>query len=162
MNTMIHLQFEERMVAALVSQIANRNHSMYKLIFESGYENIFFIDVETGNWIEEDLGFTLLAQEVGKEIKKLSDPLFRVPKILTWHKQYSDGKLIQFGFYNFMKDAHKMYEIYNSNKKYMYTLADMNNDEWQILGSRNQMPQYTDPFLIQHIIKILPFYYTNV
>ena len=162
MNNIIHLKYGTEDIAALVSHIPHRSHSMYKVIFEGGYENIFFTDVETGWWLEEDMGFTTLAKEVGQQIKKLSPVLFHVPKILIWHKQYADEKLVVFGFYKFIKGSHKMYEIYSSSKKYMCTLADMNNEDWQIMGTSTEMLHKSDLIFIQRIVKILPFYYTNV
>ena len=158
MKTTMHLQYGEAGTNALITEIPHGSHTMYKVIFESGYENIFFSDVESAKWIEEDLGFTQLAQQLGKQVKLLSPTLFHVPKILTWHKQYIDGKLLLFGFYIYMKGPHKMYEIYNSNKKYVYTLADMDNEEWQILSVPNETLNKIDQISIQHIIQILPFY----
>lgn len=158
MNSIIHLKQDEEEVTAFINEIPHRSHTMYKVIFESGYENIFFTDVETGKWIEEDLGFTPLAKQFGEEVRKITPLAFHVPKILTWHKQYAEGKMLLFGFISFKKDANKMYEIYNGNKKYMYTLANMENDEWQILGKPEELLQHTDPILLRHIIRVLPFY----
>ncbi|MEO6537355.1 MAG: hypothetical protein ABIT07_04910 [Ferruginibacter sp.] len=162
MNSIIHLQVADEKMTALITQIPHRSHSMYRIIFESGYENIFFTDVETGKWIEEDLGFSALAEKVGEQIRNLTQNFFHVPKILTWHKQFVAGKLVCFGFFNFMKGPHRMYEIYNANKKYMYTLVDMNNEEWQILGTSNEMLNKVEPHLIKQIVQVLPFYYANV
>jgi hypothetical protein len=161
MNTIIHLLEGEEEISALLTEIPNRNHSMYKVTFESGYENLFFTDVETGKWVEEDLGFTPLAEQIGEEVRKFSTNLFHVPKILTWHKQYTNKKLMLFGFFNFAKGNIKMYEIYNGNKKYMYTLMEMDNDEWQMLGNNNESFKNIDHVFLRHIIQILP-YYTHV
>jgi hypothetical protein len=134
---------------------------MYKVSFKNGYENIFYTDVETGRWMEEDLGFTLLAQEVGAQIKHFMRNPIHVPKLLTWHKQYLDGKLIHFGFFNFMNGNQKFYQIYNSNKKYMYTLVDMDNDEWQILGNASGPGNRVDSIFVRKVIEILPLYTAN-
>jgi hypothetical protein len=147
---------------AWITEIPHRHHAMYKVEFESGYENIFFTDVESGGWIEEDLGFTALAIQVGKEIQKLMRNPFHVPKALTWHKQYENNKLVSFGFIHFMKGSHKMYEVYNSNKKYMYTLADMGNDEWQIMGNATLAIHRIDAAFVQRIIQIFPLYNSNL
>ncbi|MDB5202286.1 MAG: hypothetical protein JWQ27_1695 [Ferruginibacter sp.] len=157
-NNIIYIQADGKEAIAWITEVTHRHHAMYKVEFESGYENIFYTDVETGMWLEEDLGFTLLAKQVGVEIKKTMTNPFHVPKILTWHKQFTDGRLVSFGFFNYLKGNHKMYEIYSSSKKYMYTLADMGNEEWQIMGNSNLSISKIDPLFVQHIIQILPLY----
>ena len=158
MNSIIYLQTDGKETIAWITEIAHRHHAMYKVEFESGYENIFYTDVETGHWIEEDLGFTMLSQQVGDEIKKIMKNPIHVPKLLTWHKQFAGPKLIAFGFFSFMKGTHKMYEIYNSNKKYLYTLVDMNNGEWQIMGNGTLAISSIDAEFVEHITRILPLY----
>ena len=143
---------------AWFSEIVHRHHNMYKITFKNGYENIFYTDVETGKWIEEDLGFTILAHDVGLQIKTFMKNPIHVPKLLTWHKQFINNKLICFGFFNFMNSNQKFYQIYNANKKYMYTLVDMENNEWQILGNSSILGGKVDSFFIQQVIEILPLY----
>jgi len=161
MSNIIHLNIDGESRNAMVTEIVHRHHSMFKVLFNDGYENVFYTDVESGRWIEEDLGFTHLAYLVGQQIKTFMKNPYHVPKILTWHKQYVDHKLVSFGFFNFMKGRHKMYEIYNSNKKYMYTLVDMDNEEWQILGNSNLVISKIDPIFVQQVIEILPLYSAN-
>jgi hypothetical protein len=158
MNSIIYLQTEGKETIAWITEIAHRHHSMYKVEFESGYANIFYTDVESGQWIEEDLGFTILSQQVGEEIKKLLKNPIHVPKLLTWHKQYVGSRLISFGFFNFRKGSHRMYEIYNSNKKYLYTLVEMHNSDWQIMGNSNLVINSVDTDFVDHITRILPLY----
>ncbi len=143
---------------AWFEEIYNRRHCMYKVYFENGYENIFYTDVETGRWIEEDLGFTELANQVGSQIRSFMRQPVHVPKVLTWHKQYMDDRLVSFGFVSFLKGNHKMYEIYSHNKKYMYTLVEMENDEWQIMGNETMNIKKIDTVFIQHVIHVLPLY----
>jgi hypothetical protein len=132
---------------------------MFKVSFKNEYENIFYTDVETGRWIEEDLGFTSLAEEVGKQIRTFIKNPIHVPKLLIWHSQYNqEEKLVAFGFFSFLKGKHKLYEIYNTNKKYMYTLVDMDNDEWQILGNSSSVISQIDPLFVEQVIQILPLY----
>jgi len=54
-----------------------------------------------------------------------------------------------------------MYEIYNANKKYMYTLVEMDNEEWQILGNNSLAIKNIDPVFVEHVIQILPLYWAN-
>ena len=60
-----------------------------------------------------------------------------------------------------MKDKYKMYEIYNTNKKYMYTLVEMDNEEWQILGNNSLAIKNIDPIFVEQVIQILPLYWAN-
>lgn len=158
MGNRIYIQIDGAEILAWVSEIVHRHHNMYKVSFQNGYENIFYTDVETGKWIEEDLGFTSLAEEIGIQIKKFMRNPIHVPKLLTWHKQQIDNKLIWFGFFNFMNGSQKFYQIYNANKKYMYTLVDMDNNEWQILGSSSVLGSNIDSSFVRKLIEILPLY----
>ena len=162
MKSNICLLIDGTPVSATFTEIPNRRHNMFELAFENGYYNIFFSDVETGIWIEEDLGATKLAADFGKLIKDQLRSSIHVPKLLTWHNQAIEKKLISFGFYSFMKDKYKMYEIYNINKRYMYTLVEMENEDWQILGNNVVVLKNIDPVFIQHVIQILPMYRINV
>ncbi|MEO6584026.1 MAG: hypothetical protein ABIO05_06860 [Ferruginibacter sp.] len=158
----IYLNIDNLQMSAEVTEVTHRNHNMYKVVFSNGYENIFFTDVETGNWIEEDLGFTTLADAVGNQIQIFKRNFIHVPKLLIWHSQVSyDDRAISFGFFSFMKGKHKLYEIYNSNKKYMYTLIDMENDEWHILGTSTSIISQVDSFFVEQVIQILPLYYAD-
>ncbi len=159
MSNIIYLTVDGVETFAWVTEISHRNHLMYKVSFKNEYENIFYTDVESGRWIEEDLGFTELAREVGKQISNFHRNPIHVPKLLIWHHQHSLGdKFISFGFFSFRKGKHKMYEIYNSNRKYMYTLVDMENDEWQILGNSTSVISQIDPVFVEQVIQILPLY----
>jgi hypothetical protein len=161
MSNIIYLEIDGTETLAWVSEIVHRHHTMYKVSFKNGYENIFYTDVETGKWIEEDLGFTILAHEVGKQIKSFMKNPIHVPKLLTWHKQYINDKLVCFGFFNFMNGNQKFYQIYNANKKYMYTLVDMDNNEWQILGNSSIIGNHIDSAFVRQVIEILPLYTAN-
>ena len=161
MSNIIYLQIDGTERLAWASEIVHRHHSMYKVSFKDGYENIFYTDVETGKWIEEDLGFTDLAREFGNQIRTFMRNPIHVPKLLTWHKQFIDDRLISFGFFNFMNGSQKFYQIYGFNKKYMYTLVDMDNDEWQILGNSPSVNKLIDTSFVHQLIQILPLYTVN-
>lgn len=161
MNNIIYLQFDGVDSFAWITEIENKQHSMFKVLFKNGYENIFFTDVESGQWMEEDLGFTILAKEIGTQIKSLIKNTVHVPKALIWHKQEIDDILISFGFVHFRKENFKMYEIYNANRKYMYTLVEMDNEEWQILGNNTLDIKSINPVFLEYIIQILPLYWAD-
>lgn len=146
----------------LATEVNHRNHSMYRVAFSNGYENVFFTDVETGNWLEEDLGFTSLAAEVGMQVSGSLKTLFHVPKQLTWHHQYEDDKLVCFGFSHIMNGNQHFYQVYNANRKYLYTLVELENDEWQILGCSLAISNYyLDTTFARQVTSILPRYISN-
>ena len=157
-DNIIYLTVDEVETFGSVSRISNKMHNMFKIIFKDGYENIFYTDVESGRWIEEDLWFTQLATQVGNQIKGFLKSPVHVPKILIWHKDSKNSIKHNFGFFSFTKGRFKMYEIYNFNKKYLYTIVDMQNDEWQILGNSAIAENNIDPLLIDYIIQVLPLY----
>lgn len=161
MNTNIYFTINGKECQASVISIPHRKHSMFKVFFDSGYENIFFTDVETGKWIEEDLGFTALAEVIGKQIYNFLKSPVHVPKLLTWHKQVTDHNVLNFGFFNFMKDKYRMFEIYNQNKKYLYTLVEMDNEEWHILGNNALALKHIDSSFVEQVIQVLPLYWAD-
>lgn len=121
---------------------------IFNVRFKNGYENIFYADVENGQWIEEDLGYTLLAAKVGEQIiQRLNYPV-HVPKILTWQQIEPGISDKKFGYYQFRQGRDTLLEIYDQNKKYLYTLAEADADEWQILlGNFNALKGINLQFL---------------
>jgi hypothetical protein len=55
-----------------------------------------------------------------------------------------------------------MYEIYDSRSKYLYTLVEMDERDWQILGNSNVVNGNIDPHFVQMVTRILPLYSANV
>ena len=55
-------------ITATVLKAMHYRNNIFRVCFENGYENIFYTNVENGKWIEEDLGYTLLAELVGTQI----------------------------------------------------------------------------------------------
>lgn len=158
MHNMINLTYDGADLSAWVFELPNKHHHLFKVCFSDGYENIFYTDVETGRWMEEDLGFTQLAEIVGVSMRPLIKLPVHVPKLLIWHCQYYNNKLLNFGFFGYTNGRYRLYEIYNTNKRYLYTLMDMENDEWQILGNSTTAINKIDPIFLDQIIKILPLY----
>ncbi len=158
MSNIIYLKTEGVETFAWVTEIKSRHHCIYRVSFKNEYENIFFTDVETGLWIEQELGFTELAQEVGRQISHFESKIVHVPKILIWHHQKIEKRIINFGFYGYLKGDQRMFEIYGSGGKYMCTLVDMNDDEWQILGNSPFLINHVDPLFIEQVINVLHLY----
>lgn len=162
MNLLLQLELDEEIYSVSVEEIPHRHQNMCKASFKNGYENIFYTDVETGKWIEEDLGFTALAATIGKEMQNFLRTPYHVPKLLTWHNQYVNGAHLTFGFFVFMHGSQKIYQIFNAGRKYLYTLTEMDNEEWQMLGNANHLQSNIDHSLLQRIMEILPIYSANV
>jgi hypothetical protein len=134
MNKIIYLEINDALQAAVVKEIAHPRHLVFHVSFENGYENIFFTDVESGKWLEEDLGFTKLAETVGNSVNQLRLETMLVPRPLVWQK--IDGFTI-FGFYNYNYEDNEIYEIYRPNRKFMcYLLRTVKND-WYLLKTHS-------------------------
>ena len=70
MNFMIQstlVNFNDSPTLVNYCKVKHRYHGMYR-VWIGEYSNTFFRDVDSGNWVEEDLGFTELAQEFRKNI----------------------------------------------------------------------------------------------
>lgn len=159
MNKIITCTIDGIATEGLATEIIHRHHYMYQVSFSNGYENIFFTDVETGDWLEEDLGFTSLAAEVGMQVSGSLRHLFHVPKQLTWHHQPENNKRLSFGFIHIMNGNQHFYQVYNASRKYLYTLVEMENDEWHILGCSLAISNYyLDTTFAKLVTAILPRY----
>lgn len=128
----ILLVYEERLYTAELSEIFHPMHWMFHVLFDDGYENIFFSDVETGKWVEQDLGFTPLAELVGKKIESHVPKDHVVRKSVNWYHEGSGRKNINFGYHFFIVEGYHTYEIFAENRRYMFTLVKVNNELWQL------------------------------
>jgi hypothetical protein len=52
----------------------------------------------------------------------------------------------------------KMFEIYDSRKKYLYTLVELQQEEWQILEHDHVRIDTLDSNFIHEVTKVLPLY----
>jgi len=158
MGTIIHLPAEGKGLYAWATEVGHRHRGIYRVLFSDEYENIFYRDVETGRWVEEDLGHTALAQQVGHRIAwKMGNPI-HVPKLLNWHRSERDGKEFSFGFTWLIKDGCKLYEIYNEGRKYLYSLVESREGDWQITGNPDIMTGNIDKDFLTGVIEALPSY----
>ena len=163
MSNLIFLNIDGEYGYAWVTEIAQRIRNIFRVRFKNEYENVFYKDVETGNWMEEDLGYTELAREVGNQISNFMHSPIHVPKLLVWHNERIDDKFFRFGFISHKNGNHRLYEIYNSHKKFLYTLAVHNEtDDWQLLSNRPHSITVKDKLFMEHVIEVLPKYAENV
>jgi hypothetical protein len=115
-----------------LKEIVHPIHSMFLVSFEDGYENIFFVDVESGKWVEQDMGFTNLATLIGKKINHFYH-LDTMKKTVTWCQERDDfDNLIEFGYHQDTSGGYLVYEIFAPNRRYMFTLVRLHNHVWQL------------------------------
>src|SRR5438045_3011528 len=98
MNHAAYLKFEDTTSKVIIEEIYNPIHKMVHVIFEDGYENVFFTDIETGEWIEQDLGFTSLARAVGILGRNNNTETFPIQKLIWFHENSTAAKPLHFGF----------------------------------------------------------------
>lgn len=115
------------------SEIYHPLHSMVHAKFEDGYENIFFTDVETGKWTEQDLGFTELAERVGKTFDsqvKGKKPIYRK---LKWHYSIQDKKSIHFAYSYYKIFDLPVFEIFSPSRRYLFAMVCVTKTEWKVI-----------------------------
>jgi hypothetical protein len=158
MNHILYLKVENAVRSVKVTEIPHPHHALFHVLFEDGYENMFFNDVETGRWIEEDLGETLLATAFGLEIKQITAHRWHCPKILQWHKDITGSGPVHFGFYKYRLDDCFVYEIYRSNMKFRYSLVKTGCQTWEIFGAYNLIVEEENAETVKLIAEILDSY----
>lgn len=157
MEHAIHLQVDGHTQLVTLSEMAHPIHCMFHAVFEDGYENIFFADVESGEWVEQDVGFTSLASMIGKKIEHFY--YFDCgKKELKWFNEDEHGRHIHFGYHADHTAGYLVYEIFASNRRYMFTLVKLQSHVWQLFkipGSGwdyNQDYVQQIPFILDEII----------
>ena len=154
---MVHtmeLRVEGKNQLVTLSEIVHPVHCMFHAELEDGYENIFFADVETGWWVEQDLGYTYLADQIGEAVQGLNHHFHSVRKYLNWYNNYHHNKHICFGYFRDESDGYQLYEIFAANRRYMFTLVKLNTDVWQLFKLPGSGWDYDDEY-IQEIPFIL-------
>lgn len=114
---------------ALIREITNPKQEMVHVLFDSGYENVFYRDVESGLWIEQDLGATELAKRVGRA----RGPGFSFPTPslrLKWIHFTIGRQSIGFGFFKYPIADGLAFDIYSVNKRFMLTVSKVNEEAW--------------------------------
>lgn len=158
MNKIINLPLDGTNGFACVQEIGPRCQRIYSVLFSNEYQNIFYKDVESGEWIEEDLGYTELAARLGTAITNVTENSIHVPKLLIWHTESDSNTNFTFGFTSLMEHDQRQYEIYGGNKKYLFTLAESEEDNWQILGNSGLINGKLDPEFVFRIVDALAIY----
>ena len=142
-----------------VTDLQHPIHLMYHVTFPDGYQNIFFSDAETGEWIEEDLGKTQLAKEIGACLKPdgKSDKILRK---LCWIREQNNDSLnfLNFGFYQFHLSQYDAFEIYGPNRRYQYTIVKISEELWQVFELTGQSSCNYNKLTLELLPEILDKY----
>lgn len=158
MEHAIHLQVDGHTQAVTLNEVVHPIHCMFHAVFDDGYENIFFADVESGEWVEQDVGFTSLAAMIGKKIEHLYFFDWGKKEIKWFDEEEDDGKHLHFGYHADHTAGYLVYEIFAPNRRYMFTLVKLQSHVWQLFkipGSGwdyNQDYVQQIPFILDEII----------
>lgn len=148
MDCIVYLEIENNSCPVRVAAIEHPHHRLYHVVFEDGYENMFFTDVQTGEWIEEDLGKTTLAAALGEKLLPLQqDAMARSPmKRLYWCRASIADMMVNFGFYSYTENTRTIFEVYGVNHKFLCNLVKNSRGSWIMYGNcRKTMEfQYTN------------------
>jgi hypothetical protein len=158
MNSTAYLEFENHTSKILVEEIYHPIHQMVHVIFEDGYENIFFADIETGGWIEQELGATSLAQAVGILVKGKQKEMTRSTMQLSWYHENDGCKPLHFGYIKYQSTGNTFYAIFAANKRYMFTLF-RKNELWKVMSHTNLHSWNFDLDYFQEVPFILDMYH---
>lgn len=145
--------FKGKPATVKYAEINHKYHLMYR-IWVGEYSNIIFRDAETGRWIEEDLGFTSLAQKLGVQLlKKKLHSLF-IPKKINWQPFHKTVQM--FGYYAAPLGDSTLYEIYGDNRKFKYSLLHKGLYDWELLQQYNaHMSTMSDVAKIAHCLEVI-------
>ncbi len=153
MDQIVYLEIENDVRPDIVSAIEHPHHLLYHVVLEDGYGNMFFTDVETGEWIEEDLGKTTLAGALGEKLQQLHgfSTNNRPLKRLSWCRASIADMVVNFGFYSYVENNLTIFEVYGVNHKFLCNLVKNKKGRWVMYGSYRQTieHQYTNQL---HII----------
>lgn len=158
MSDIIHLTIQGGRAAVLITVLRTKQQLSVEAIFENGYQNVFFVDVQSGEWVEEDLGFTQLARIIGESVNSMNLKSVHIPKQLVWHHfKYKKG-VKTLGFYGYLDGNTKLFDVFDCNYKYLFTLQSISEDDWMFLTNSNINMEKIDPIILQEIITVLPLY----
>lgn len=160
MEEKISIDYNSRISEGIVDELFHPIHRMYTVKFDDGYENIFFTDVESGRWLEQDLGFTSLAESVGEKIKYLFPGSVKTKRDLQWYTSEEDewAEPVYFGFYHYKLGAFPVFEIYAPNRRFLFSMILVNKDFWQVFKIEDDWDYNNSEKLMNALPEILEIY----
>ena len=157
MEHAIKLNVDGQTQSVTLSEMVHPIHCMFHAAFEDGYENIFFADVESGEWVEQDVGFTSLAAMIGDRIEHLYYFDWG-KKDITWFEEEDHGSHIYFGYHADNTAGYRVYEMFAPNRRYMFTLVKLQSHVWQLFKIPASGWDYDEayvqkiPFILDEIV----------
>lgn len=158
MEHTIRLNVDSKIQSVLLSEMVHPIHCMFHALFEDGYENIFFADVESGEWVEQDMGFTNLAAMIGKKIENLYYFDWEKKEITWFEEEEEQGRHLHFGYHVDHSAGYRVYEIFAPNRRYMFTLVKLQSHVWQLFKIPGSGWEYDEvyvqqvPFILDEIV----------
>jgi len=138
MKNKIRVNHENELMEGEITELSHHLHIMYHIAFSNGYENIFFTDAESGEWVEEDLGFTSLAASVGETLTLFSETREKRRVEIKWYHENVNDQPIHFGYHQYWVVNWSVFEIFAPNKRFLFTLIKIDNTHWQLVYSKEQ------------------------
>lgn len=160
MSYYLHFYLEGVHYSVTLTEIPHPMHRMYLAEFDDEYENIFYSDPRTGKWIEQDVGFTALAETICCKLEKLGAPIRLPVKNIVWHHQYDKGAWLHFGYNPSFGGGFLTYEIYASNHRFMFNLVKTPGDDWQIMQLPGSGWDFNDVYA-ERILHVIGQLYQN-
>ncbi len=158
MECIVYVEIENDIRPVRVTAIEHPHHRLYHVVFEDGYENMFFTDVQTGEWIEEDLGKTMLAAALGEKLLQLQDASINCPptRRLYWCRASIADMVVNFGFYSYTENTKTIFEVYGVNHKFLCNLVkSQKKGRWIMYGNHRQKMEYQYTNQLHVIISLL-------
>jgi len=118
-----------------ITPVEHAQHALFHVVFKNGYENMFFTDVETGRWLEEDLGDTTLAAAMGNWFEPLLSSKPDVRKRISWCRLRIAAMDLCFGFLKRIENGRAVFEVYSDNRKFLCNLRRSKKGRWVIFGA---------------------------
>ena len=150
----VYLKVENDIRSAKVTAVDHPHHRLYHVIFEDGYENMFFTNVETGSWIEEDIGETALAAALGDKVDDLKAVSYAPCRPLSWCRATIADMIINFGFRTYMENSNTVFEVYTDNHKFLCNLVKNKKGSWMMYGAYRSNMEYQYTNQLQVIISL--------
>jgi hypothetical protein len=130
-----------------LNEMVHPIHCMFHVLFEDGYDNIFFTDVEFSKWVEQDLGFTARAQQIGKKVAKLYSFNW-INKPVNWYCKTDElGRTLHFGYSRDTSGGYVVYEIFAPNRRYLFTLVRLKSHVWQLFKIPGSGWEYNEEYM---------------
>ena len=146
---------DEGYIPETITPVNHAQHQLFHVLFRNGYENMFFTDVESGRWMEEDLGDTSLASSMSTWFEPLLPVQPVVQKKLSWCRLRVAAMDLCFGFLKRVENGRVVFEVYSDNRKFLCNLRRSKKGRWVIYGAARTDPEWQYRNRLQVITRVL-------